>query len=175
MSNKLSKHQLEVQYFAKEDSNIKLLTQAYEDAAGYDLFSAETKSILPQSCECISIKIHFAIPKGYYGKIFPRSGLLKNFFVTCDAGVVDSDFEGAVNVMLINHSENIFTVRQGDRIAQMVFMKTKEIKRASQGFGSSGVSVIKKAKFDEEFEISSESAVMSVNDQKIIDQTIKYE
>ena len=123
MSNKLSKHQLEVQYFAKEDSNIKLLTPAYEDAAGYDLFSAETKSILPQSCECISIKIHFAIPKGYYGKIFPCSGLLKNFFVTCDAGVIDSDFQGAVNVMLINHSENIFTVRQGDRIAQMVFMK----------------------------------------------------
>ena len=107
----------------KKDENVKLPTSAYEDAAGYDLYSAQAKSILPNSCECLSIKIHFAIPQGYYGKIFPRSGLLKNHFITCDVGVIDSDFRGHVNVMLINHSNQIFTVRHGDKIVQMVFMK----------------------------------------------------
>ena len=42
-----------------------------------------------------------AIPKGYFGKIFPRSGLLKKHFVTCDAGVADADYRGSVCVLII--------------------------------------------------------------------------
>ena len=44
-----------------------------------------------------------AIPKEYYGKIFPRSGLLRDHFVTCDAGVIDAGYRGSVSVILINH------------------------------------------------------------------------
>ena len=139
----------------------------------------------------MSIKIDFAIPEGYYGKIFPRSGLLKNRFITCDAGVIDSDFRGHITVMLINQSDNIFTVRHGDKIAQMVFMKKYKAefipvselcdlgvtKRGCDGFGSSGcVSVIKKVKSEEDdLKISEENAYMSVNRQKVIDETIKYD
>ena len=53
-----------------------------------------------------------AIPKGYYGKIFPRSGLLRDHFVTCNAGAIDADYRGSVSVILINHHGNKhYTVR----------------------------------------------------------------
>ena len=57
-------------------------------------------------------------------KSIPRSGLLKEHFVTVDTGVIDSDFRGIVQVLLINHhKEKTFTVRAEDRIAQVVFME----------------------------------------------------
>ena len=69
--------------------------------AGYDLFAAEAKTLLPRSCNSIELELKMAIPKGYYGKFFPRSGLLSDHFVTCDAGVIDSGH--SVSVILINH------------------------------------------------------------------------
>ena len=69
--------------------------------AGYDLFAAEAKTLLPRSCNSIELELKMAIPKGYYGKIFPCSGLLSDHFVTCDAGVIDSGY--SVSVILINH------------------------------------------------------------------------
>ena len=178
-----------VQYFS-DSSEHKLPTQAYEDAVGYDVFAAETRTILPQHCECISIEIHFAIPEGFFGKLFSRSGLLKDPLISCDGRVIDYDFRGDVEVMLINHSENIFTVRTGDKIAQMVFMKKYNVdfkrvnelyelgrtKCGSSGFGSTS-SVIKKVKFEEEseLEIKEEKAELFENDMKIIDETVNKE
>ena len=163
-----------------------LPTQAYEDAAGYDAYAAETRTILPHSCECISIEIHFAIPEAFFAKLFPKSGLLKEYSVSCDGGVIDSDFRGDLKVILINHSENLFTVKTGDKTTQMVcmkkynidFIRVKELyqlgqtKRRSRGFGSS--SVIKKVKFDDkvENEITEEKAVMFENSVKIIEETV---
>ena len=69
-----------------------------------------------------------AIPTGYYGKIFPHSGLLNDHFISCDAGVVDADYRGSVLVLLLNHpSEKAFTVRTGNRIAQIVYMKKFDV------------------------------------------------
>ena len=69
------------------------------------------------------------IPKRYYGKIFPRSGLLRDHFVTCDAGVIDADYRGSVPVILINHhGDKHYTVWTGDRIAQVVIMKKFHVK-----------------------------------------------
>ena len=87
------------------------------------MFAAETRAILPHSCECISIKIHFAIPEGFFGKLFSRSGILKDYFITCDGGVINSDYRGEIKAMLISHSENLFHVKPGDNVAQMVFFK----------------------------------------------------
>ena len=101
----------------------------------------------------------WAIPSGFYGKLFPRSGILREHLVTVEAGVVKSDFRGVVNILLFNHHpKKVFTVRAGDRIAQVVFMKKfttkfqrvtdKHLlgitKRVSDGFGSTGVFLIKK-------------------------------
>ena len=74
---------------------------------------------LPKSVDSISLEMIWAIPAEFYGKLFPRSGI-----VTVDAGVIDSDFRGKVAALLFNHHpEKTFTVREGDRIAQVVFME----------------------------------------------------
>ena len=105
MSEKLT-----IKYFANNEFSKEPFC-ASEDAAGYDIFGAATKILLPQTCDSIELELRMAIPKGYFGKIFPRSGLLKNHFITCDAGVVDADYRGSVSVLLINHHrEKSYTV-----------------------------------------------------------------
>ena len=104
--------------FAKEPS------QATKDSAGYDLFAAETKTILPKSVGIISLDLRWAIPTGFYEKLFPRSGILKDHFVTIDAVVIDADFRGIIKVLILNrHPGKTFTVRTEDRIAQVVLWK----------------------------------------------------
>ena len=117
------------------------------------------------------------IPKGFYGKIFPRSGLLKQHLITCDAGVIDADFRGSVEVLIINHHpHDVYTVRTGDRIAHVVFMKKCDAifenvsdpallgrtKRGSGGFGSTGLN-------DNNIFVIDESVSLTVNDKVIID------
>ena len=63
-----------------------------------------------------------AIPKGYYYKIFPCSGLLRDHFRTCDSGVVDADYRGTVVVLLINHSLEHYTTPVGNRIGEKWFL-----------------------------------------------------
>ena len=91
-----------VKYFA-ENEFCKESYQASEDAAGYDLFTSETLTLFPEKNGCISLAFRFAIPKGFYGKIFSRFGLFKEHLITCDAGVLDSDFRGIVKVLMMNH------------------------------------------------------------------------
>ena len=102
MSNTDSKY-ITVKYLA-ETELAKEPYQASEDAAGYDLFAAEIKTILPKSTDAISLDLRWAIPSGFYGKVFPRSGILKEHFVTIDTGVIDSDYRGIVQVLLVNHN-----------------------------------------------------------------------
>ena len=215
MSNNLNKY-ITVKYFAESEYD-KVPYQATEGAAGYDLFAAETKTLLPKSTDTISLDLRWAIPSGSYGKVFPRSGILKEHFVTIDAGVINSDFRGIIQVLLVNHHhEKTFTVRAEDRIAQVVFMEKFNVnfhkvsdpallgktKRGYDGFGSTGVEVIKKVKESEsviemitsegeqvtvnpednlqvisekakdDLQITSEKAVMEVNNEVIISESI---
>ena len=125
------------------------------------MFKAETKTLLPKTVGTLSIDLRWAIPTGFYEKLFPRSGILKEHFVTIDAGVIDADFRGIVQVLILNHHpEKTFTVRTDDRIAQVVFMEKFNLnfhrvsdlhllgrtKRGNDGFGLAGVQVIRKAK-----------------------------
>ena len=116
------------------------------------------------------MELRWAIPTGFYVKLFPRSGLLREHFVSIDAGVIDADFRGIIQVLMLNHDpQKTFTVRTGDRIAQVVFMEKfnanfhrvtdkhllGQTKRGNDGFGSTGVTVIKKAtKDDDEIELT---------------------
>ena len=162
MSNSNIKY-ITVKYFA-EGKYAKKPCQASEDAAGYDVFPAETKNLLPKSTDAISLDLRWAIPGGFYGKNFPRPGILKKHFVTIDAGVIDSNFRGIIQFLLVNHHhQKTFTVRAEDRIAQVVFMVKINVnfhkvsdpallgktKRGHDGFGSTGVEVIKKVKESE--------------------------
>ena len=194
-----------VKYFA-ESEYAKEPYQATEGPVGCDLFAAETKNLLPKSTDSISLALRWAIPSGFYGKVFPRSGIRKEHVVTIDAGVIDSDFRGIIQVLLINHHhEKTFTVRADDRIAQVEFMEKFNVnfhkvsdpallgktKRGYDGFGSTGVEVIKKVKESESviemitsegeqaaddaednLQIISEETVMKVNNEVIISESI---
>ena len=119
---KMSK-QIIIKYFEESDF-AKEPIQATEELAGYDLYAAEARTILPLSCDTGSLDLRWAISQGIYSKIYPRSSILKKHLVTVDAGLIDSDFREIVEVLFINHSEKTFTIPTGDRIAQVVFVET---------------------------------------------------
>lgn len=123
-------------------------------AAGYDLYAAETVRIPAGQRRLVSTDIAVECPEGCYARIAPRSGLALKNGIDVMAGVVDSDYRGAVGVLLINLSGDDFKVYQGDRIAQMIFERCvvgkeiglhmihgtpEETERGDGGFGSSGV------------------------------------
>ena len=126
--------------------------KATPDAAEYDLYAAEATNVLPKSNAIVSLDLRWAIPKGFFGKIFSSSGLLLNRNVTPEAGVIDSGYRGIVKVLLHNQSENVFSVQVGQRIAQIVFLEKFDVKfemvqssdqleksaRSEGGLGSTG-------------------------------------
>ena len=104
-----------VKYF-EESESARQPIRATVGSAGYDLFAAQAMTLLPNSCESVSLDCIWEIPKGYYGKIYPRSSLVKKM-ITVDAGLIDADYRGIVEMLIVNHSEAAFTVRVGDRVA----------------------------------------------------------
>lgn len=86
------------------------------------------------------------------GRIAPRSGLAAKNSIDVGAGVIDADYRGPVKVLLFNHGETGFEVKEGDRVAQLVLERiyTPEVEeveeleesvRGAGGFGSTGVGV----------------------------------
>ena len=127
-------------------------TKSRTTDAGYDLYADEDVALYPEDTKLISTGIAFAIPDGYAGLIWDRSGLGSKG-IHRHAGVVDSSYRGEVKVALSNsrssHEDNIYFINRGDRIAQILFQKvphfelveTEELDdtdRGSSGFGSSG-------------------------------------
>ena len=94
--------QITVKHYS-DSNNIKKPYQALEDAAGYDVFTAETVTVMPKLFTSISLKMIRPIPSGFYGQLFTRSGLFKENLVTVEGGVIDSEFRGEVLVLLFNH------------------------------------------------------------------------
>ena len=116
--------QITVKYYT-ESEFAKEPQKAAEGSAGFDVFAAETKTILPSTTDTLSLEIS---PTGFYGKLFVCSGILREEFVTADVGVIDLDYRGAVKALVINHNINKpFTVSTGDRVAQVVFMERFDV------------------------------------------------
>ena len=65
---------------------------ATSGSAGYDLHAPESKTVKSHSSTPISLHLEIEIPKGFYGRIFPRSSLARYWFIDIGGGVVDSDF-----------------------------------------------------------------------------------
>ena len=125
-------------------------------AAGYDLYAApaenEAVTIAPHTTALIGTGLATAIPAGYFGGIFARSGLaLKQGLRPANCvGVVDADYRGEISVALHNDTDEPRIVAPGDRIAQLVilpflaadFDETEtlpETDRGAGGFGSTGM------------------------------------
>ena len=115
------------------------------------MLAAESKVILAKSTDTVSSELKLEIPKGCYGKICPRSSLVKNYFVTTDGGILDADFCGTVKIIMITHSREYFKVNLRERVAQVIFQKKEEVNfikvcikeltktsRGKGGFGSTG-------------------------------------
>ena len=130
---------------------------AYEtvQAAGMDLRAAvpqdEPLVLRPGDRHPVPTGLAFALPEGFEGQVRPRSGLAFKSGITClnSPGTVDADYRGEVKVILINHGPDDFTIRRGDRIAQLVIAPVvqaawteveslDETVRGAGGFGSTG-------------------------------------
>ena len=130
---------------------------AYETngAAGMDLRAAveeEAPIVLKPGARVMApTGLAFAVPPGFEAQVRPRSGLAAKAGVTClnTPGTIDSDYRGEVKVILINLGEEDFTIRRGDRIAQLVIAPVTqaawslvasldETARGAGGFGSTG-------------------------------------
>jgi dUTP pyrophosphatase len=122
-----------------------------EEAAGFDLHSVEDVVIAPNERKLIGTGLSFEIPKGYEIQIRPRSGLAYKHGITVlnSPGTIDSDYRGEIKVLLINHSNESFEIKVGERIAQAViqeviqvtFEEVEELNdtaRGAGGFGSTG-------------------------------------
>jgi len=133
----------------KINKNIDTIKYAKEGDAGFDLRASNDEILLPGEKKIIKTGIKIAIPKGYVGLIWDRSGIAANHEVHALAGVVDSGYRGEVGVVLKNLSKKEFNIETNMRIAQMIIQpflsakitevdKLDETSRNDSGFGSSG-------------------------------------
>ncbi|WGK65771.1 dUTP diphosphatase [Croceiramulus getboli] len=129
---------------------------AYETlaSAGMDLRAhlESPVTLVPMERKIISTGLHLELPVGIEAQVRPRSGLAakKGVTVLNAPGTIDADYRGDVGVILINLSQEDFTVHSGDRIAQLVIAKHERASweevadltttdRGEGGFGSTGV------------------------------------
>jgi dUTP pyrophosphatase len=124
-----------------------------EGASGIDLLAAcqEPMTLHPGERALVPTGILIAIPKHLEAQIRPRSGLAIKHGITLlnTPGTIDSDYRGEIQVILINHAKEAFTVTRGMRIAQMVIAEVVKAKlevvdnldgtrRGAGGFGHTG-------------------------------------
>ncbi|MBI5120279.1 MAG: dUTP diphosphatase [Rhodospirillales bacterium] len=134
--------------------DIPLPSYATLHAAGMDLPAAVDADLVLQPGRRAAVPTGFAIelPHGFEAQIRPRSGLaLKNGVTVLNApGTIDADYRGEVQVILVNHGSEAFTITRGMRIAQMVIAPVTRISlletdklensaRGTGGFGSTGI------------------------------------
>ena len=136
----------------KLDEQAVIPTYATLGDAGADLYSISEVTLGPGERALIKTGIAIAIPLGFVGLVHPRSGLgLKSgVSVVNTPGTIYSGYRGEIGVVLINHDlEKSFTVKKGDRIAQLVIQKVENVQfklvselpdsqRSTGGYGSSG-------------------------------------
>lgn len=149
----------------KLDDGAVMPTRAHATDAGLDLYSREdVKVIFPRQMtmfdgDCAAVAcpiseifntgVHIELPPGFFGKIESKSGLnVKHDIVSC-GGVVDSGYTGSIHVKLYNLGNKPYTVRKGDKIAQLIIQpyiapelevvdKLPDTPRGANGFGSTG-------------------------------------
>jgi dUTP pyrophosphatase len=131
--------------------DLPLPSYATVGAAGLDVVAAEDVTLAPGARHAVATGFALAIPPGFEVQVRPRSGLALKHGITClnTPGTIDSDYRGEVKVILANLGGELFEVRRGERIAQLVpapvqrarFREADELDstgRGGGGFGSTG-------------------------------------
>ena len=138
----------------RNDRGVLLPQYMTVGASGMDLFARIDSDVILQPGErrLIPTGVAVAIPEGYEGQVRPRSGLAVRHGIGLvnSPGTIDSDYRGEIAVLLINWGGHSFTVRDGDRIAQMIICRVSratwqeidelpETPRQGGGFGHTGI------------------------------------
>lgn len=151
----------------------RLPTRGSAFAAGYDVYAARDTIVPARGKVLVDTDISIAVPAGTCksaektkillirtnwltkltplidGRIAPRSGLASKHFIDTGAGVIDADYRGPVKVLLFNHADADYEIKEGDRVAQLVLERIvtpdvveveelEESVRGAGGFGSTG-------------------------------------
>jgi len=137
--------------FTRLSPDARVPSKAHPDDAGFDVYASEERTLKAHSYGMIATGISMQLPPMTEAQVRPRSGLAAKHGVTVlnTPGTIDAGYRGEVKVILINHSDNDFTVLPGDRIAQMVIQPVypaqfieadtlEDTDRGEGGFGSSG-------------------------------------
>lgn len=124
-----------------------------EDSAGMDLRAniSEAVTLKPLERAIVKTGLFIELPVGFEAQVRPRSGLAakKGITVLNSPGTIDADYRGEIGIILVNLSNEEFTIENGERIAQMVIAKHEHISweeveilgettRGAGGFGSTG-------------------------------------
>lgn len=139
----------------KLDPNAIIPTQGSAGAIGYDLYACvyedEKVTVTFGDVTVVPTGIAIAIPKGYYGRVAPRSGLALKKGIHVLAGVVDRDYRGEIKILLTATMKGgaPLQIKHGDRIAQLILERADSLDleevddleatgRGKGGFGSTG-------------------------------------
>lgn len=124
-----------LQYFLIRPSSLPPNKQSAE-AAGFDLHadfgdelspSGQDLVIPPGERAIIGTGVVVMLPAGTYGRIAPISGLALDFGIDVLGGVINPNYRGEVKIILVNSGDKAFTVRQGDRVAQLILEKISDL------------------------------------------------
>ncbi len=134
-------------------SHHPLPTYATQGSSGLDLraFVTAPVQLAPLERALIPTGLHIALPNNWEAQVRPRSGLAIKQGLTClnTPGTIDADYRGEIKVILINLSNEIQVIQDGDRIAQIVFQQVEKMEwqlvenlettqRGDGGFGHTG-------------------------------------
>ena len=136
-------------HFKRLHPEARLPARGSADAAGLDLCAVERLTIEPGGRAAVRTGLAVAIPRGFYGRVAPRSGLAVRHGLDVLAGVIDSDYRGEILCALVNHGAEPFEIEPGARVAQLVVEaiatpepvwaeELEETARGAGGFGSTG-------------------------------------
>lgn len=126
-------------------------TFATKGSAGADIYAIKDITLFPNEIVRLSTGIALSITRGYEIQIRARSSMAsKGIIIPNSPSTIDSDFVGEIKVLLLNLSDTPYTIKKGDRIAQMVIGNSFQIKfneveelpkteRGEGGFGSTGI------------------------------------
>ncbi|MCF8020003.1 MAG: dUTP diphosphatase [Vallitaleaceae bacterium] len=138
----------------EEGKDLPLPKYMSAQAAGLDLFAAVVEDVVLKKGEIklVPTGLKIALPDSYEAQIRPRSGLAFKHGISLvnTPGTIDADYRGEIKIIMINFGEEDFTIKRGDRIAQMVINRIEQINwaltdtleettRGAGGFGHTGL------------------------------------
>lgn len=135
----------------KLEDGVEAPKYAHEGDAGLDLRITEDVWLHPGERKMVPTGVRVAIPEGYVGLLFPRSGLSSKQGISLSncVGVVDATYRGVIGATLVNNDKKPHLLQKGERVCQLVIMpfaaceleiveELNETERGEGGFGSSG-------------------------------------